>query len=329
MIISHKLKCIYIKNKKVAGSSFEVALSQYCGPRDIITSLEPAEENLRTSLGGFGAQNCKSFNQRGEKCKYAPHTPATNIKNNVSPDIWNNYLKIATIRCPYDAFVSWYYFCRKLNSPRLDGFIKRSQRRKKELKLTSHEYLWFWMLAQMAKISAINVKYTDTFESSETTHKKWGLRKEKEKLFWYKIMHVDGNIAADFLIRYEHLNEDIKKLEEKINCPGLLDTFQNINANKNMRPRSTASYEMYAIYPKTKLMIDRMLYEGQSQYEFIREYGLAYKSRLEETISHHKKSTYFKLKCLLKKVLFQINSIVLGILINKYTEKLLLKGQVK
>ena len=57
MIISHKLKCIFIKPKKVGGTSFEVALSKYCGDKDIITPISNDDETLRKELGYRGSQN--------------------------------------------------------------------------------------------------------------------------------------------------------------------------------------------------------------------------------------------------------------------------------
>jgi hypothetical protein len=39
MNISHELKLIFIKTKKVGGRSFEIALSKYCGPGCVITPI--------------------------------------------------------------------------------------------------------------------------------------------------------------------------------------------------------------------------------------------------------------------------------------------------
>jgi hypothetical protein len=55
MIISHEHKFIFLKTKKTAGTSIELAVSQLCGPDDVITPLAMADEVLR--LGGRRAQN--------------------------------------------------------------------------------------------------------------------------------------------------------------------------------------------------------------------------------------------------------------------------------
>lgn len=52
MILSHRHRFIFIKGAKVAGTSAEIALSQVCGPGDIITPVTPADEIHR--IGTFG-----------------------------------------------------------------------------------------------------------------------------------------------------------------------------------------------------------------------------------------------------------------------------------
>ena len=259
MIISHKLKCIYIKSKKVAGTSFEIALSKYCGPDDVITYLSPEEEDMRISLGGYASQNDKYFDHEGYEFRYEPHTSSKRIKNDVPPEVWDNYLKIATIRCPYDALISRYYFRR------------RQPNRAKIVTIMKSLFPF--------KPPKAGFAHSISF------------RPHCRNVACFKTIHVDGKIVTDFLIRYEHLEEDIKKLEAKINCPGLLDTFQNVKAKGNFRPKGTAPYEMYSIYPEAKSIIDEILYDQQNQYEFLRKYWPAYKSKLEEAITRHQKST--------------------------------------
>lgn len=57
MIFSRLHNFIFIKGRKLAGTSFEVALSRICGPGDIITPITPVDEKVRISLGYRHAQN--------------------------------------------------------------------------------------------------------------------------------------------------------------------------------------------------------------------------------------------------------------------------------
>ena len=240
MIISHKLECIYIKLSKVAGTSFEIALSKYCGENDIITPITEEDEIIRQFMKFHGPQNY--MDSKTWKIKFRNHSIAPEIQSLISPDIWNNYLKVATIRCPYDMFISHYYdyktnisrWKRVIRKPAFEKFI-----------------------------------YTNNIVLDHICG-----------------LHIKGKIAADFLIRYEYLNEDIKKLEMNIGCPGLLKTFQGINAKKGFRPQTGASsYMMYSKYPDAKLMIDKRCSLNIDKYEFFRKHWPMYKAILEENLT--------------------------------------------
>lgn len=57
MIFSRLHRLLFIKGRKVASTSFEVALSKICGPNDIITPITPIDEKIRLANGYRNAQN--------------------------------------------------------------------------------------------------------------------------------------------------------------------------------------------------------------------------------------------------------------------------------
>ena len=57
MIFSRLHNFLFIKGRKVAGTSVEVALSKICGPDDIITPMMAIDERKRIELGYRHAQN--------------------------------------------------------------------------------------------------------------------------------------------------------------------------------------------------------------------------------------------------------------------------------
>ena len=237
MIISHRLKVIYIKLEKVAGTSFEIALSKYCDHNYIITPIRKRDEAIRQSLGFNGPHNYTKLNN--VSLEFYNHISAQKIKRLIPSDIWNNYLKIATIRCPYDMFISSYYA--SVPKWRRGNFYRK----------TLDEFV--------TNNNVVLMRVCD--------------------------LHIEGKIPVDFLIRYENLNEDIKNLEGKINCPGLLRTFQDITAKGNRRPQTgTSCSEIYSKYPKAKIIIDKRCYENADKYEFFQKYWFTYKFQLEKTM---------------------------------------------
>ena len=129
MIISHKFKVIFIKLKKVSGTSFEIAFSKYCDSGDVVTTIE--EEEKRISLG-YKARNYRYFmtklwltklkmftgipKYRNFKTSLS-HLGAKEIEQIIGADIWNNYLKIAIIRSPYEKAISYYFWKKRSEKP--------------------------------------------------------------------------------------------------------------------------------------------------------------------------------------------------------------------
>jgi hypothetical protein len=52
LILSEKFRFVFIKGKRVGGTSVEIALSQICGSTDIVTPIAPIDELERMRLGG-------------------------------------------------------------------------------------------------------------------------------------------------------------------------------------------------------------------------------------------------------------------------------------
>lgn len=104
MILSHARKFVFIKTFKTAGSSLEIVLAEHCGPHDILTPLDPDEENMRWQRFGAGARNYKKkfreMSKReiaktifglGRPEKFFEHSSACQVKNIVGEKIWSEY----------------------------------------------------------------------------------------------------------------------------------------------------------------------------------------------------------------------------------------------
>lgn len=115
MIVNHRYKFIFVKTRKVGGTSLEVALSKYCDADDIVTKIIPGEDQ-RIIRGYQGPTNYKKY-------YFKNHTPAYYIKEQLGTDVWNSYTKFTVLRDPVDFVVSDYYWKHKKNLPDFDQWV--------------------------------------------------------------------------------------------------------------------------------------------------------------------------------------------------------------
>ncbi|MFT4736382.1 MAG: hypothetical protein ACJAZM_001281 [Cyclobacteriaceae bacterium] len=83
MLVSHDYKFIFIKPKKVAGTSIQYYLARYC-ENGIIYNEDPKS-----------------------------HMAASQVRDLIGNDLWASYLKITVVRNPWDKTVSLYHWRRR------------------------------------------------------------------------------------------------------------------------------------------------------------------------------------------------------------------------
>jgi hypothetical protein len=183
MIISHTHKYILIKSTKTAGTSIEAALSQYCGGDDVVTPLGDFGFN-RDEKGEWVH---KSMNEGDFK----QHDEALTIRDALPADVWNGYFKFSIARNPWERTLSRFFWNHR-NDPAL----------KPKKRFYHHLGIPFDELAQARKLFAEFVRAGE-----------W----DTNDRFYI----IDGKLCVDFVIRYEHLGEDLAEVCRRVGLPAI------------------------------------------------------------------------------------------------------------
>ena len=135
MIASHARRFVFIKTRKTAGTSLEIALSRHCGPDDIVTRISPEDEVLRAAAGGVGPQHDDT-----DPSSYA-HMGARRVIEVIGRQAWDDYFTFAVERNPFDVVASSYrYSARKPTFTKTFAEFVRTPRRMERLALNERLY---------------------------------------------------------------------------------------------------------------------------------------------------------------------------------------------
>ncbi len=127
MIISHRHRFVYVKTRKTASTSLEIAISAHCGPDDVITKITAKDEAVRQRLGVRGPQNEFIRGPDGRTFELLNHAPATLAREILGP-AWDEYVTFTIERNPFDRVISQYFWERSILPPpaTLASFLRRT-----------------------------------------------------------------------------------------------------------------------------------------------------------------------------------------------------------
>jgi hypothetical protein len=135
VIASHAHRFVFVKTRKTAGTSLEIALSRHCRPADIVTRISPEDEVLRAAAGGVGPQNDDT-----EPSSYA-HMGARRVIEVIGRETWDDYFTFAVERNPFDVVASSYrYSARRPTVTKTFAEFVRTPRRLDRLALNERLY---------------------------------------------------------------------------------------------------------------------------------------------------------------------------------------------
>jgi hypothetical protein len=223
MILSHAHRFIFLRTQKTASSSIEIALSDLCGPQDVLAPLGRTDEAIRRARGK-AAQNTKvpfrdrplsSFvakalgrSDRDALAEFYHHMPAHKVRRCVPSAVWRGYRKISVERNPWDREIS-FYFWRMRDRDRADwpGFER-------------------FVLAQT----------------------------EASRLHNFEVYSLRGRIVAETMLRYEYLEEDFAALVRSL---GVEQIPELPHAKSAYRPPEMRDYRTHYT-PATRDAVARL-----------------------------------------------------------------------
>ena len=200
MIASYAHNYIFIKTGKVAGTSVEMALSRFCGPRDIITPIYPPDEIERKPPARH-AQNFSTdpalerhhadLADKGDRTElwkvlhelkgvsiYTNHMAAREIREKVGEQFWRNAFKFTIERHPYERVIS----------------------------------TALWLIYD----------YSGTVDVSSAVVNR-AINASIDMLTPGTQYKIDGQIAVDRILRYENLVEDLASVADRVGGDVSLD----------------------------------------------------------------------------------------------------------
>ena len=198
MIISHQHRFIFLRTRKTASTSLELALSAHCGPDDVVT-VKPGDDPedgasglaYRTwqnlSLPARAARDIAVALRRRQRPRHYTHDPAELVRRHVGEEVWRSYFTFAVERDPFDKAISVYH----------------------------------WMRA--------------SGEFSDVPFDRWIHQVKSKFLTNWGIYTINDAPVVDFMGRYETLEEDVATIAERIGLPGLSLTRAKGNMRTDAR----------------------------------------------------------------------------------------------
>ena len=235
MIYLYDHEVIFLKPRKVAGSSFELVLSKYAGPNCIVTPL--SEENIRYEKGYRTAQNhhkpLRDWKRR-DFIKYIAlqerpmaltgHESAETIKNYLGAETFEKAFKISIVRNPFS--------------------VVRS--------------LFFWEHRNLVLCE----------KTIKNRLEEWAFS-APQKLRWnYDQYFLGKSLCVDFMIKYEQINNSLAELEYKKSFfTNLYSTMVTMNAKRGVTPPSTLR-TFYSEIPDVVKLIELLNAEIIEKYDY-------------------------------------------------------------
>lgn len=193
MLLSHPYRFIFIKPRKTAGSSVEVALSRFLEPGDVATSLARDDESLREVKPRVNVRSGWYWprSRLGRPYRLRNHSSLKKIYRVFGPAV-HRYRVVSMTRNPWDRAVSRFFYD-----------MRRTSIREQDLSVQKAAFLRFTRFYGPRT-------WLDSF---------YGRKKERALDNGRVLYFVDGRCRADYIIRFEFLERDLNGLQDFLGLP--------------------------------------------------------------------------------------------------------------
>lgn len=228
MILSHHHRFIFIKPRKTAGSSVEVALSRLLEPGDYATSLAVNEEPLRVVKPGVRVGSGwlwpQEWFQRPRRLRN--HSSLHKVYGVFAQQV-RDYKVVSMTRNPWDRAVSLFYF-----------HTRHTPIRQQDLSVQKAAFQ----------------RFTRTFGPRNWLDP-FCVYKRERTLDSARVLYFhDGRCCADYVIRFESLEQDLAQLQGYLGLPEK-PSVQNIHLKMGIRPAATRRNWMEMYDEETRALV--------------------------------------------------------------------------
>jgi len=172
MIISHRHKFIFLKTVKTGGTSVEIALSRYCDADDVVTPISPEDEPTRRELGVLPR------NYLAPRAAYSLPDYYRLLMQREEKKLYWNHITASEVRDRIGADIWNSYFKFTVERNPWDKTIS--------------DFYWRGSRGGPQSLDAYFRKYRGKF-----------------KHFNYPRYSLDGELAEDAIVRFEHIVPDL------------------------------------------------------------------------------------------------------------------------
>ena len=213
MIICHSYKFIFIKTMKTAGTSLELALMNACGPDDIMARIVPKEPR-QTSSPDINLQNASFIGRKsGRQAILRQHSPLSRAVELLGDKVFD-YKIITSERNPWQKLVSSFFW---------------------KLHQTPRQILGDRPIEEIIS--------EGSFDPDSLRHyfREFCCSPIMDPCEAYHLYAHDWVSLADYIIRFEHLADDLATVSQALALPSSVRLPRQA-AKGNVRPTNTMEF---------------------------------------------------------------------------------------